>query len=87
MGVGGGLNVGNTLQALSFLIGNLPLVRSFELGQHLVEGDRQSADLVLALVIDTVAVILRLAHLPCDAFEPGERTDDMAMGQKGEKDT
>ena len=62
-------------------------MRSFELAQHLIEGNREAPDLVLALVIDTVAVILRPADRPCEPFEPRQRPHDVVMRQKSEEDT
>ena len=87
MGVGRGLNVGNLLETPFFLLGNLSLMRSFELGQHLVKSNREAPDLVLALVIDAVAVILGPVHRPCEPFEPRQRPHDVVMRQKSEEDT
>ena len=87
MGVGRGLDVRNTLQTPLFLFGNIPLMRSFKLGQHLVKGNREAADLVLALVINTLAVVLRAANRLCDPFELRQRPDDVVMRQKSEEKT
>ncbi len=87
MGMRRGLHVGNTLETFFFLFTNLPLMRSFELGQHLIKCNREAPDLVLAAVVNTVAIILCPANCPGEPFELRERPHNVVMSQKSEEDT
>src|SRR5262249_24335431 len=85
MGVGRGLNVGNSLQALFLLFGNLPLMRGFALAEHLVEGAGEAPDLALTVVIGAVALIARSRARSCRPPKPPEGPHEVAIGDKSEQ--
>ena len=57
-----------------------------KLAQHVVECTSKAPDLVLARIVDTMAVVPRLAYPSCQSFKAPERLHDMAVGEECEED-
>ena len=64
----------------------LALARLRELGQHLVERDRQASDLVAAVFFDPETIILGFAHRLRHALEALQRPHDMPVHEKRDED-
>src|SRR5262245_28274712 len=86
MRVGRSLDVRNGLQTLFLMLSNLSLMGHFKFAEHLVEGNGEAPDFVVALVVDTIAVILVLSNLPRHSFDPRQGLHDVAIGDKGKEE-
>ncbi len=61
-------------------------VRLIELAQHLVECSCQMPNLILALVVNAVTVVLRLADAVCQIFQSRQRSHDAPMRHECEQE-
>ena len=59
----------------------LSFARRGELGEHIVEGGGEAADLVVAHVFGAHAVVPGLPYGGGDGFQPLQRSDDPAVRQ------
>ncbi len=65
---------------------DLTLMGCIKLAQHVVERTGKAPDLVLARIVDTMAIVSCLAYPPCQSFKAPERPHDMAVSEECEED-